>query len=91
MYPKTEMEAIRMAHNLYETWVGHVVSVGVDMKVYRLRSPMLDAIRASIRSEMQANRESPARATAANKRETLRDLRIVSYIANHYPRVGSIR
>jgi hypothetical protein len=51
------MRAIEEAQRLHSIWVG--------------KGPFdLDRIQASIRSEMKANRECPARSTAGSKSET---------------------
>lgn len=50
-------KAIQEAQRLHSIWVG-------------TGAFNLDRIHASIRSEMKANRERPARSTAASKRET---------------------
>lgn len=58
----TTQQAARLVVDLYSIWVGKIPEQITDTHIQRIES--------SIRSEMRANKQIPARATEANKRET---------------------
>ena len=72
-YPKTDMEAISLGYQLYESWCSR------DKKVDLTR------VKATIRQEIAWTKQWPARMTVRLLNEIKRDLRVVSFIQNRYP------